>query len=31
MKKKQEACENFAKAKELGDPNVDELIQKHCK
>ena len=31
MKKKQEACESFAKAKELGDPNVDELIQKHCK
>lgn len=31
MKKDGEACENFAKAKELGDPNVDELIKKHCK
>lgn len=31
MKKQKEACENFAKAKELGDPNVDELIEKHCK
>lgn len=31
MKKKQEACESFAKAKELGDTNVDELIAKHCK
>lgn len=31
MKKKAEACESFAKAKELGDPNVDELIEKHCK
>lgn len=31
MKKNQEACRNFAKAKELGDPNVDELIEKHCK
>lgn len=31
MKKKTEACESFAKAKELGDPNVDELIEKHCK
>lgn len=31
MKKNQEACQNFAKAKELGDPNVDELIEKHCK
>lgn len=31
MKKNKEACANFAKAKELGDPNVDELIQKHCK
>ena len=31
MKKQQEACESFAKAKELGDTNVDELIQKHCK
>lgn len=31
MKKQKEACESFAKAKELGDPNVDELIEKHCK
>ena len=31
MKKKQEACQSFAKAKELGDPNVDVLIEKHCK
>lgn len=31
MKKDGEACESFAKAKELGDPNVDELIKKHCK
>ena len=31
MKKNQEACQSFAKAKELGDPNVDELIKKHCK
>lgn len=31
MKKKQEACQSFAKAKELGDLNVDELIEKHCK
>ena len=31
MKKKNEACASFAKAKELGDPNVDALIEKHCK
>lgn len=31
MKKQEEACASFAKAKELGDPNVDELIKKHCK
>lgn len=31
QKKKEEACANFAKAKELGDPNVDTLIEKHCK
>ena len=31
LKKKQEACQSFAKAKDLGDPNVDELIEKHCK
>ena len=31
LKQKAEACESFAKAKELGDPNVDSLISKHCK
>ena len=31
LKKKNEACKNFQKAKELGDPNVDALIEKHCK
>lgn len=31
LKKEGEACVSFAKAKELGDPNVDELIEKHCK
>lgn len=31
LKQPQEACKCFAKAKELGDKNVDELIQKHCK
>ncbi|MEG0039013.1 MAG: tetratricopeptide repeat protein [Bacteroides sp.] len=31
LKKNTEACASFAKAKELGDTNVDELIQKHCK
>lgn len=31
MKQKREACDSFAKAKELGDPNVDVLIEKHCK
>ncbi len=31
LKKQEEACTNFAKAKELGDTNVDELIKKHCK
>jgi tetratricopeptide (TPR) repeat protein len=30
LKKNAEACASWAKAKELGDPNVDELIQKHC-
>lgn len=29
--KKTEACENFAKAKELGDEAVDTLIEKNCK
>lgn len=31
LKKNAEACASFAKAKELGDTNVDELIKKHCK
>lgn len=31
LKKTDEACGNFKKAKELGDPNVDELITKCCK
>lgn len=31
LKQNADACTNFAKAKELGDPNVDELIKKHCK
>lgn len=31
MKLNKEACASFAKAKELGDPNVDALIEKHCK
>ncbi len=31
LKKNADACANFAKAKELGDENVDELIAKHCK
>ncbi len=31
LKKTDEACGNFQKAKELGDPNVDELIKKYCK
>ncbi|MEG1007118.1 tetratricopeptide repeat protein [Bacteroides sp.] len=31
LKKNTEACASFAKAKGLGDTNVDELIQKHCK
>ncbi len=31
QKNKEAACANFQKAKELGDTNVDELIQKHCK
>ena len=31
LKKMSEACASFQKAKELGDPNVDELIEKHCK
>ena len=31
LKKTGEACGNFKKAKELGDPNVDELITKYCK
>lgn len=31
LKKNAEACASFSKAKELGDPNVEELIKKHCK
>ena len=31
LKQEKAACASFAKAKELGDPNVDELIKKHCK
>lgn len=31
LKNSKEACACFAKAKELGDPNVDVLIEKHCK
>lgn len=31
LKQNEAACASFAKAKELGDPNVDELINKHCK
>ncbi|MDR0744979.1 MAG: serine protease [Mediterranea sp.] len=31
LKQQNEACANFAKAKELGDLNVDSLIEKHCK
>ncbi len=30
MKQTRAACESFAKAKELEDPNVDELIDKYC-
>lgn len=31
LKKTDEACGNFKKAKELGDPNAEELIKKYCK
>lgn len=31
LKQNEAACNSFAKAKELGDPNVEELIKKHCK
>lgn len=31
LKQTDEACRNFAKAKELGDSNVDALIEKNCK
>lgn len=31
QKKTKEACANFAKAKELGDDVVDQLIEKYCK
>ncbi|MCD8293256.1 MAG: tetratricopeptide repeat protein [Prevotellaceae bacterium] len=30
MKQNKEACADFAKAKELGDENADECIQKYC-
>ena len=30
QKKNKEACANFAKAKELGDTVVDQLIEKYC-
>ena len=31
QKKNKEACANFAKAKELGDEVVDQLMEKYCK
>lgn len=31
QKKNSEACANFAKAKELGHPDMEELIKKYCK
>lgn len=31
LKQKEQACTSFAKAKEMGDPNVDALIEKYCK
>lgn len=31
LKQNAEACNSFTKAKELGDPMVDGLIEKHCK
>ena len=31
QKKNKEACANFARAKELGDEVVDQLIEKYCK
>lgn len=31
LQKTDEACGNFKKAKELGDPNVEDLITKYCK
>lgn len=31
LKNTREACALFAKAKELGDPHADALIEKHCK
>lgn len=31
LKQNEEACKNFNKAKELGDPNVDALIEKYGK
>lgn len=31
LKQPNEACASFARAKELGDPHADSLIEKHCK
>ena len=31
LKQPSEACQQFAKAKSLGDTAVDALIEKHCK
>ncbi|MDR0989329.1 MAG: serine protease [Prevotellaceae bacterium] len=31
LKQKQQACDSFAKAKQLGDAHVDELIEKNCR
>lgn len=31
LQKMNEACANFKKAKELGDPNTEDLIKKYCK
>ena len=31
LKRTEEACSSFAKAKELGHPQVDNLIEKYCK
>ena len=31
LKRREDACASFSKAKELGHPQVDDLIQKYCK